>query len=268
MSPLSEAIYQILADRAGQHEPLITYTQLVKELPPLSPPYDQITRDDKRLFRALGEVGNFCLDHGLPSLTALVIRSIEKTPGKGYFQMFHPGVGDDPDRQQQVWEHELEKVKSADYSKNAHQSQPAKPTDSLEDRRRSNQVGVLRIADSKSKPTTIFTGQITCLSCSKAIEIEVERNPMAFSDKQPSFVILESGSSSHGSSIGHMFVGTILSSPILYYGSLNHCNTDQRVVVFFNRGLRDRSDHHLSIVKSAHSDRDALPEKEASFKLD
>jgi hypothetical protein len=47
------------------------------------------------LFEALGEVGGACRDHGLPTLTALVIRSAEQSPGWGYYHMFHPEAGDD-----------------------------------------------------------------------------------------------------------------------------------------------------------------------------
>ena len=115
MSPLAEAIYPILAKRVGLKNPLITYDKLVKSLPPLDPPDNDITRNDERLFRALGEVGQACHDHGLPTLTALVIRSKEQSPGSGYYHQFHPETGNDPVRQREAWEQELERLKTANY---------------------------------------------------------------------------------------------------------------------------------------------------------
>ena len=70
------------------------------------------------------------------------------------------------------------------------------------------------------------------------------------SPKQPAFVINETGKASSDKSLGQLFIGTILSSPVLYYGSINHCGREQRITLFFNRALRDRSDHHLTIAKS------------------
>ena len=52
MSPLGEAIYPILAQRVGLKNPFITYSELVKSLPPLNPPDNDITWNDERLFRA------------------------------------------------------------------------------------------------------------------------------------------------------------------------------------------------------------------------
>jgi hypothetical protein len=60
MSPLGEAIYHILAQRVGLEEPLITYYELVKRLPPMVPPYHDVAPNDQRLFHALGEVGRAC----------------------------------------------------------------------------------------------------------------------------------------------------------------------------------------------------------------
>jgi len=59
------------------------------------------------------------------------------------------------------------------------------------------------------------------------------------------FVIIETGTTTGDKSLGHLFIGTILTSPVLYYGSINHCGPEQRITLFFNRALRDRSDHHL-----------------------
>ena len=57
MSPLGEAIYHVLAQRVGLENPLISYYELHKKLPPLDPPYDNITWNDERLFQALRRGG-------------------------------------------------------------------------------------------------------------------------------------------------------------------------------------------------------------------
>jgi hypothetical protein len=250
MSPLGEAIYPILAKRVGLKNPLITYSELVRRLPPLDPPSDEITANDERLFRALGEVGHACRDHGLPTLTALVIRSIEQSPGSGYYHEFHPGTGNDPVRQREAWEQELERLRTTDYPPILEKGAHATPPQISQDHQRSGALGILRIADHAQKPTTVFTGHMTCPHCSASIEVEVERNPRAVLAKQPAFVINETGTTSVDKSLGHLFIGTILTSPVLYYGSINHCGSEQRITLFFNRALRDRSDHHLTIMQS------------------
>jgi hypothetical protein len=112
------------------------------------------------------------------------------------------------------------------------------------------QLGMLRIADGSQQPSTVFTGHITCPFCSKSFEIEIRRNPNALTEKQPLFVILPAKAAPSGEPLGHLFLGSILTSPVLYYGSLRHCDHEQRINVFFNRALRDRSDHHLVILPS------------------
>jgi len=110
---------------------------------------------------------------------------------------------------------------------------------------------MLRFADDTQKRTALFSGHITCPLCSQSIEIEVERNPKAVLAKQPAFVVNEAGKTSRDKSLGQLFIGTIFSSPVLYYGSINHCGREQRITVFFNRAIRDRSDHHLTITQSS-----------------
>jgi hypothetical protein len=93
----------------------MTYTELIEKLPALDLPYEDITRNDERLFRSLGEVGRTCREHGLPTPTALVIRGIERSPGKGYYRMFHPGTENDAEKQRVAWESELAKLGSTKY---------------------------------------------------------------------------------------------------------------------------------------------------------
>ncbi len=267
MSPLGEAIYPILAKRVGLKNPLITYDKLVKSLPPLAPPDNDITRNDERLFRALGEVGQACHDHGLPTLTALVIRSKEQSPGSGYYHQFHPETGNDPVRQREAWEKELGRLKTAKYPSLLEKGSPVMPHESSEDHQKSRLLGTLRISDDAQKPTTVFTGHITCPHCSRSIDIEVDRNPKAVSAKQPAFVITETRTTSRDKSLGHLFIGTILSSPVLYYGSIKHCGHEQRITLFFNRALRDRSDHHLTITESTSGHPEASSASDEGFSL-
>jgi len=267
MSPLAEAIYPILAQRVGLKDPLVTYDKLVNSLPPLDPPYNDITRNDKRLSRALGEVGRACHDHGLPTVTALVIRSIEQSPGLGYYHQFHPETGNDPVRQREAWEQELERLKTANYPPSLEEGSPSTPPQISQDHQRSGALGILRIADHAQKPTTVFTGHMTCPHCSASIEVEVERNPRAVLAKQPAFVIKETGTTSVDKSLGHLFIGTILSSPVLYYGSINHCGHEQWITLFFNRALRDRSDHHLTIMQSTSGQPEASSGGDEAFSL-
>ena len=242
-------------------------SELVKSLPPLNPPDNDITWNDERLFRALGEVHRACRDHGLPTLTALVIRSIEQSPGSGYYHEFHPGTGNDPVRQREAWEQELERLKTANYPPILEKGTPAMPHETSDDHHKSHQLGILRIADDAQTSTTVFTGHMTCPHCSASIEVEVERNPRAVSAKQPAFVINETGTTSVDKSLGHLFIGTILTSLVLYYGSINHCGPEQRITLFFNRALRDRSDHHLTIMQSTSGQPEASSGGDEAFSL-
>jgi hypothetical protein len=250
MSPLADEIYRILVQRVGLAHPLLTYQELVQELPRLDPPYDGVTRNDDRLFKSLGEVGRACQDLGLPTLTALVIRSIQQSPGSGYYSMFHPAVGNDLAKQKEAWEGELGRVRSTTYPPSLDPTSTARPDTHADDRQKSRPIGDLRIADGGLRPTMVFTGHIKCARCSSSVKVEVERNASAVLSTQPAFIMVEAGATPRSNPIGHLFIGTILSSPVLYYGSMNHCGSEQRIAVFYNRALRDRSDHHLTVMPS------------------
>ena len=147
MSPLAEAIYRILADRANLRQPPMTYSELVKTLRPVDVSHGDLTRDDPRLFEALGEVGAACHDRGLPTLTALVVRGADGAPGAGYYHMFHPEAGNDPSRRREAWERELERVTTADFPPSLLQETSARQPEPTHDRHGSRQLGVLRIAE-------------------------------------------------------------------------------------------------------------------------
>ena len=200
--------------------------------------------------KRVGEVGAACRDRGLATLTALVVRSSDKAPGDGYYKMFHPEAGNDPSRRE-AWERELEQVRSTQYPPSLPQELTSEqPKPQPDDRHRSRQLGLLRIADDKHKPGMVFVGLVTCPSCTQSFEVEVQKNPNAITEKQPTFTILPTKEASSSGPSGQLFIGTILRSPMLYYGSLRHCGHDQRISVFFNRALRDRNDAHLIILPS------------------
>jgi hypothetical protein len=114
MVNLAETIYEILRQRANLSEPFITYSDLANQLSSL-PDGEALAPTDKILFQSLGEVGHACRNCGLPSLTALVVRKGERTPGAGYYREFHPNAGSDETKQRAAWAGELKKVRAARY---------------------------------------------------------------------------------------------------------------------------------------------------------
>ncbi|MHC5536828.1 hypothetical protein ACYOEI_00980 [Singulisphaera rosea] len=268
MSPLGEAIFQVLALRTGLASPLITYKQLVSALPPLESPYDGVAHNDERLYRALSEVGQNCRERNLPVLIALVVRSVEKSPGLGYYQNFHSEAGNDPAKRHEAWEREVERVRGTVYSVSQRtQSSTGVSGSSTKERQGSSPLGMLRVAEPGSRPSLVFTGQITCPRCAAQLQVEVERNANAITAKQPAFALVEAEAASAGRAIGHLFIGSILTSPVLYYGSFVHCGTEQRVAVFFNRALRDRTDAHLTIMPSASTSQSQASADDEGFRL-
>lgn len=270
MSPLAEAIYDILASRTALDHPCITYTELAKQLTPLNPTFDDLTRNDPRLFDALGEVGTACRESGRPTLTALVVRAAEKTPGGRYFSLFHPEAGDDPANRTKAWENELVKIRSTKYPLGVRDLSKATQAESRSESApatdlpgKSQSVGRLRVAENTARAGVVFEGEVTCRRCSQTIRVDVERNASALVPTLPAFLLrVASGT---GEPMGHLFIGTRLSSPVLYFGALEHCGDEQRIVIFYNRALRDRSDHHLDIRPYATSG--GGDDKEQPFQL-
>jgi hypothetical protein len=245
LSPLAEAIYEILAVRANRRHSPMTYLELTKTL---RSPHDGLAPNAPELSQALGEVGTACREHGMPTLTALVVRGADRNPGGGYYHMFHPEVGNDLARRREAWENELTALKSTDFPPSSHQLSEALRPQSPADHHGPRQLGALRVADGLQEPSIVFTGQLSCPLCSMSMEIKVLRNPNILSEKQPTFVIQLAKGNAGGDPLGCLFVGSILSSPVIYYGSFKHCDHDQRISVFFNRALRDRSDHHFVVL--------------------
>src|SRR5437763_722869 len=121
MSPLAEAIYEILRRRTAQEDPRITYARLAETLREMSDGFEYVHHRNRELYAALGEVGQECRRRRLPPLPALVVRADTGRPGAAYFAGKCSGV---VYRGEQVsaWRRELEAVKQATY--------PRRPTSS------------------------------------------------------------------------------------------------------------------------------------------
>jgi len=107
LSPLADAIYDILQPRVPSLSPEITYEDLVARLPALPPPYSGVDVQDSRLSDALGEIVTACRAKGLPALAAVVVRKDTKMPGNGYYPVAHPTAGDDRVQQAIAWGNEM-----------------------------------------------------------------------------------------------------------------------------------------------------------------
>jgi hypothetical protein len=121
MSPLAEAVYDVLRLRPGRADPRITYAELARSLREASDALAHITHRSRELYAALGEVSAACRRLGLPCLAALVVRADSRRPGEAYFQ----GTGGETlHRGEKVaaWRQELEAVSRAVYPPRADSS--------------------------------------------------------------------------------------------------------------------------------------------------
>jgi hypothetical protein len=85
MSPLGQAVYQILRRRTSLPESRITYAELAAQLRDTSEDFAHINHRSQLLYGALNEVGEKCRLLKLPLLPALVVRSDTRRPGAAYF---------------------------------------------------------------------------------------------------------------------------------------------------------------------------------------
>jgi hypothetical protein len=112
MSPLAEAVYDILRARPGLADPRITYAGLARALRAVSEEFESINARNRDLYAALGEVAQECRRLGLPSLAALVVRADSRRPGEAYYAgMPFRFRGE----KVAAWREELEAVKGAEY---------------------------------------------------------------------------------------------------------------------------------------------------------
>ena len=112
----------------------------------------------------------------------------------------------------------------------------------------------MKHSSEKAGNAPVFEGQITCPSCEQRLVIEVGRNPKALTEKQPSFLIKEAGNTQNPAGIGHLFINSkVLTSPVLYFGTLRSPRRKRRVKIYYNRALMDSADSHLVVRESIPS---------------
>jgi len=112
MSPLAEAVYEILRRRAALPEPRITYRELAAQLRDLSDDFAHITHRSRELYASLWEVGGECRRLGLPALPALVVRADTGRPGDAYYE---GSTAVFKGERVAEWRRELEAVRQARY---------------------------------------------------------------------------------------------------------------------------------------------------------
>src|ERR1700688_1856412 len=114
MSPLSEAVYEILRSQASEAEPRITYKELAERLRDSSDDFAHVNHRSQQLYASLWDVGRECRRLRLPGLPALVVRADTRRPGDAYFEapgsrLLYKG------EKVAAWRRELEAVKGAKY---------------------------------------------------------------------------------------------------------------------------------------------------------
>src|SRR5689334_22553522 len=114
MSPLADAIYDILRTRTGQPDPRLSYAELAARLRDHSDAFEAVNHRSRQLYSALGEVADECRRLQLPSLAALVVRADTRRPGDAYYESTSPTL---LYRGEQVneWRQELDAVKRSAY---------------------------------------------------------------------------------------------------------------------------------------------------------
>jgi hypothetical protein len=114
MSPMAEAIYEILRRRIGRDDPRITYKELAAALRDCDEAFEYAHYRNPQLYTALGEIGRECRRARLPPMPALVVRADTRRPGDAYYAAKSSGIvykGDSVI----AWRRDLEAVKRATY---------------------------------------------------------------------------------------------------------------------------------------------------------
>jgi hypothetical protein len=114
MSPLANAVYDVLRRRVKLADPRITYGELARALRDRSDDFENITHRSQQLYASLWEVGALCKRLRLPPLPALVVRADSRRPGDAYYKgmkLKHRG------EKIAAWRRDLDAVKKARYAK-------------------------------------------------------------------------------------------------------------------------------------------------------
>ena len=114
MSPLAEAVYEILRLRAALPEPRITYAELARQVRAGGAGFESVHHRSREWYAALGEVGDECRRLRLPCLAALVVRADSRRPGAAYFEGACPGTVFKGEKVA-AWRRELDAVRQAAY---------------------------------------------------------------------------------------------------------------------------------------------------------
>jgi hypothetical protein len=114
MSPLAEAIYEILRQRLSETDPRVSYAELAEVLRDLSTDFEAIYHRSQQLYAALGEIGQECRRLRLPPLPALVVRADTRRPGAAYYEGRCSGLMYHGERVA-AWRRDLEAVRQATY---------------------------------------------------------------------------------------------------------------------------------------------------------
>jgi hypothetical protein len=114
MSPLAEALYDILRRRTSQPDPRITYADLAGQLRDASDEFEHVHHRTRPLYEALNEVGDACRRLRLPPLPALVVRADTGRPGEAYYAGKCSGVISKGEKVA-AWRRDLEAVRQATY---------------------------------------------------------------------------------------------------------------------------------------------------------
>ena len=115
LSQLASAIYDILQPMVPSPNADIAYHELVDRLGPLPAPNHDLQSRDPRLDEALGEIVTECRARELPALPAIVVRSDDRIPGPGYYQIAHPDVAHDRALAMIDWGNEVVRVRQTTY---------------------------------------------------------------------------------------------------------------------------------------------------------
>jgi hypothetical protein len=114
MSPLAEAIYEVLRRRIGRDDPRITYKALAAALREFNEAFSYAHARNPELYNALDEIGRECRRLRLPPMPALVVRADTGRPGEAYHAGRRSGIASKRGRVT-AWSRDLDAVKAATY---------------------------------------------------------------------------------------------------------------------------------------------------------